>query len=85
MLTRVNPADSTITLSQSVPFGSKVFATFYYNNIQDEFDIAGGGYEVQVASVGGSNVGTYTLSRSGLPLFGATYEGKGSRLVSHCD
>jgi len=79
-VTRVNPADSTITLSQPVPFGSKVFATFYYNNIQDEFDIAGGGYEVQVASVGGSNVGTYTLSRSGLPLFGATYEGKGSDL-----
>ena len=79
-VTRVNPVDSTITLSQAVPFGSKVFATFYYNNIQDEFDIAGGGYEVQVASVGGSNIGTYTLTKSGLPLFGATFEGKGSDL-----
>ena len=79
VVTRVNPVDSTITLSQAVPFGSKVFATFYYNNIQDEFSPIGG-YEVQVASVGGSNIGTYTLSRSGLPLFGATYEGKGSDL-----
>ena len=77
---RVNPVDSTITLAQPVPFGKKVFATFYYNNIQDEFEIAGGGYEITVASVGGSNVGTYTLSRSGLPLYGATFEGKGTDL-----
>ena len=77
---RVNPTDSTITLSENVPFGQKVFATFYYNNIQDEFEIAGGGYEVTVASIGGSNVGTYSLSRSGLPLFGVSFEGKGSDL-----
>ena len=35
---------------------------------------------MQVASVGGSNIGTYTLTKSGLPLFGATFEGKGSDL-----
>jgi hypothetical protein len=77
---RVNPTDSTVTLSETVPFGQKVFATFYYNNIQDEFEIAGGGYEVTVASIGGSNVGTYSLSRSGLPLYGVSFEGKGSDL-----
>lgn len=76
---RVNPVNSTVTLSQPVPFGKKVFATFYYNIIQDQFKDEGG-YELTVASVGGSNVGTYTLTKSNLPLFGASFEGKGSSL-----
>lgn len=75
---RVNPSNSTVTLSQPVPFGKKVFATYFYNVIRDEFAGAGGGYELTVASVGGTNVGTYTVNQSNLPLFGASFEGKGS-------
>ena len=77
---RVNPSNSTVTLSQPVPYGQKVFATFYYNNIQDQYSIASGGYDLTVASVGGSNVGTYTVSKANLPLYGATFEGKGTDL-----
>jgi len=77
---RVNPSNSTVTLSQPVPYGQKVFATFYYNNIQDQYSLASGGYDLTVASVGGSNVGTYTVSKSNLPLYGATFEGKGTDL-----
>ena len=77
---RVNPSNSTVTLSQPVPFGKKVFATYSYNVIQDQFTSAGGGYEITVASVGGSNVGTYTVTQSNLPLYGASFEGKGTDL-----
>jgi hypothetical protein len=77
---RVNPSNSTVTLSQPVPYGQKVFATFYYNNIQDQYSLASGGYDLTVASVGGSNVGTYTVSKANLPLYGATFEGKGTDL-----
>ena len=41
---RVNPSNSTVTLSQPVPFGKEVFATYFYNVIQDEFAGASGGY-----------------------------------------
>jgi len=81
VVTRVNPTDSTITLSRSVPFGHKVFATGYYNNIQDEYESAGGGYTLTVESVGASNQGTYSISNGGLPLKAVTFEGKGSDLA----
>lgn len=79
-VTRVNPADSTITLSSPVPFGHKVFATFYYNNLQDEFAIAGGGYTISVQSIGNSGQGTYSVENSGLPMKGVSFTGKGTDL-----
>jgi hypothetical protein len=79
---RVNPADSTIVLAQPVPVGQKVFATFYYNNIQDEIAVAGEGYTLTVNSQGGSNQGTYTISNSGKSLFAPSYTAKGSDLTT---
>jgi hypothetical protein len=79
---RVNPADSTIVLDTPVPVGQKVFATFYYNNIQDEMKINGEGYTLSVSSVGGSNQGTYTISNSGKKLFVPSFTGKGTDLTT---
>jgi hypothetical protein len=79
---RVNPSDSTIVLETPVPGGQKVFATFYYNNIQDEIASVGEGYTLSVVSVGGSTEGTYTISNSGKSLFAPRFTGKGSDLTT---
>jgi len=78
---RVNPADSTITLTSPVPQGHQVFATFFYNNIQDEFVSAGGGYTLAVRTEGASNIGTYTVSKGGVQSLSPKYTGKGTDLT----
>lgn len=78
---RVNPADSTITLTSPVPQGHQVFATFFYNNIQDQFLSAGGGYTLTVRSEGASNIGTYTVSKGGVQSLSPKFTGKGSDLT----
>lgn len=78
---RVNPSDSTIVLTNPIPQGYSVYATFFYNNIQDQFVDAGGGYSLAVRSVGASNIGTYTLSKGGVVQLAPKYTSKGSALT----
>jgi len=77
---RVNPANSQITLSSSIPASHKVYATFYYNNIQDQIASVGGGYVVRVESIGTSGIGTYSMTKEGVSVYGVTFTGKGSDL-----
>ena len=55
-VTKVDSATSTVTLAEAVPVGASVWATFYYNTIQDQE------YTLTVDSAGPSGVGTYTVS-----------------------
>ena len=55
-VTKVDSATSTITLSEAVPTGATVYATFYYNTIVDQ------AYTVSSAAPGPSGVGTYQIS-----------------------
>lgn len=55
-VTKVDSATSTITLSEPVPTGATVFATFYYNTIVDQ------AYTLTSVTPGPSGVGTYTVS-----------------------
>ena len=55
-VTKVDGATSTMTLETAVPVGASVWATFYYNTLQDEL------YTLTVASEGGSGAGTYTIA-----------------------
>lgn len=52
---RVESSTSTITLQDPVPVGAEVFATFYYNTLQDQ------DYTFTVVNPGASGVGTYTI------------------------
>lgn len=79
-LLRVNPSTSTITLASPVLAGQKVFATYYYNVLQDAVETVGSQYTLEVIQEGGSNIGTYSVSRLGANLFNAQYEGKGAGL-----
>jgi hypothetical protein len=55
-VTKVDSATSTITLSEPVPTGATVYATFYYNTIVDQ------AYTLTSVTPGPSGVGTYTVS-----------------------
>ena len=55
-VTKVDSATSTITLSEPVPTGATVFATFYYNTIVDQ------AYTLTSVAPGASGVGTYNIS-----------------------
>ena len=48
-----------ITLSETVPVGANVYASFYYNTLVDE------AYTLAVKNPGVSGVGTYTVQKSG--------------------
>jgi hypothetical protein len=66
---QVDSATSIITLQEAVPVGAEVFATFYYNTLQD------GEQTVQVVTPGASGIGTYQVSDASgntlmTPLFG---------------
>jgi hypothetical protein len=68
-----------VTTSTNVPKTHKVFATYHSSSIQDSYGTEA--YLAQVASVGGSGVGTYTLSSPSRTLYGVKYEGKGVDLT----
>ena len=57
-VTKVESDTNTITLASPVPTGAKVWATFYYNTIQDQE------YTLTVVAPGPSGVGTYTIQDS---------------------
>jgi hypothetical protein len=79
---RVNPSDSTITLARPVSAGQKVFATFYYSVLQEATTDRGSEYSLSVVTPDRSGVGTYSVTRNGASLYGATYESKGTDLTA---
>jgi len=78
---RVNPQDSSIVLARPVPAGHKVFATFYYNLLQTEAVVNGGGYELTAVVADRSGVGSYRVTRGTSNLYGVRYTGKGTDLA----
>jgi hypothetical protein len=72
---KVDPVTSQVVLSSAVPTNHKVFASFYYSNIQDSFGTSA--YVVEVESVGASGIGTYSLSSPTRTFYSVDLESKG--------
>lgn len=75
-VTYVDSSNSTIELAEEVPAGAEVYATFYYNTIQDTR------YTLSVVTPGPSGVGTYRVTdRSGNLQRGVRFGSKGAGLT----
>lgn len=73
---KVESETSTITLKEPVPVGASVWATFYYNTIQDET------YTLEVAIPGTAGIGTYTVTNEdGISMYGAVFGTKTAGLL----
>lgn len=81
LVSKVNPQDSSFMLTRPVPAGHKVFATFYYNLLQTESMVNGGGYELTSVISDRSGVGSYRVKRGADSLYGVRYTDKGSDLA----
>lgn len=73
-VTKVESDTSTITLAEPVPVGATVYATFYYNTIQDVE------YTVACQTAGPSGIGTYSVANQDgdtvlIPTFGSKSAG----------
>ena len=73
-VTKVESDTATITLAEPVPVGATVYATFYYNTIQDVE------YTVTAQTAGPSGVGTYSITNQDgaqvlIPSFGSKSAG----------
>jgi len=71
---KVDSATNTVTLKDPVPAGATVYATFYYNTIQDQV------YSLVVTTAGQSGTGAYTVQNEGgtyllTPTFGLKSSG----------
>jgi hypothetical protein len=76
-VTKVDGLGGTMTLEEAVPVGASVWATFYYNTLQDEL------YTLSVASEGGSGTGTYSLvNGDGDTVFTPLFAGKAAALAT---
>ncbi|MFA6234105.1 MAG: hypothetical protein WC824_07965, partial [Bacteroidota bacterium] len=68
---------NVITLSEPIPVGARLFATFYYNTLTDET------YTLSCVVPGASGIGTYTMTKTGdVVVFGPSFSTgtKGSSL-----
>lgn len=76
-VTKVDSTNNQITLSEPVPVGANVYATFYYNTLQDQE------YTLTVATTGASGVGTYTVKdENGNDLLTPTFGSKSAGLAT---
>ena len=74
---KVDSATSTITLKDSVPAGATVYATFYYNTLQDQV------YSLVVTTTGQSGTGAYSVqNETGSYLMTPTFGLKSSGLAT---
>ena len=74
---KVESSTSTITLSEPVPVGATVYATFYYNTLVDQ------DYSVECVTAGSSGVGTYTLkNEAGTTLLTPQFQSKSAALAT---
>lgn len=73
---KVDASTKTVTLADPIEPGMSVFATYWYNRIDDET------YTITCESAGASGVGTYSITDSGGDsVFAATLTDKGDGLV----
>jgi hypothetical protein len=76
-VTKVDSSTGIITLASAVPVGAQVWATFYYNTIQDQE------YSIAVDSAGASGIGTYTVQdEDGEVLLTPTFGSKSAGLAT---
>ena len=76
-VTKVDSATATITLADPVPVGANVYATFYYNTVQDIE------YTISVETAGTSGVGTYSIAnQDGAALFVPSFGAKSAGLAT---
>lgn len=76
-VSKVDSDTNTITLSQQVPVGATVYATFYYNTLVDQE------YSVVVNTAGPSGVGTYSIKDAdGDSILTPKFSGKSAGLAS---
>jgi hypothetical protein len=76
-VTKVESDTATITLAEPVPVGAEVYATFYYNTIQDVE------YTVTAQTAGPSGVGTYSITnQDGNPVLIPTFGSKSAGLAT---
>lgn len=76
-VTKVDGVAGRMTLEQPVPVGASVWATFYYNTLQDQT------YTVTVGTEGGSGSGTYTLTDAdGNTVFTPQFTAKSAGLAT---
>ena len=64
----VDSSTSTMELSEEVPVGAKVYATFYYNTLTDSE------YVLSSATEGASGSGEYTVTKNGVDFFSALFD-----------
>ena len=83
-VTKMDSDTSTVTLAAAIPEGATVYASFYYNTLTDQAFVGSSrGFTVSAVSAGTSGVGTYSIANGqSLPVYGATFLGKGSDLSS---
>lgn len=82
IITRIDPATSTVYLQSAVPVGATAFATFYYNTLVDNAEDAGTAFYLTVNSAGVSNVGTYNVAHNGGIVYGLSLTAKGTALAN---
>jgi len=76
-VTKVDSDNSRVTLASAVPVGASVYATFYYNTIQDQE------YTLTVDTEGGSGVGVYSVANEdGDSLYTALFSSKSAGLAT---
>jgi hypothetical protein len=76
-VTRVESSTSQITLSEEVPVGATVYATFYYSTLQDAE------YTFTAETAGGSGVGTYSVQDAdGNTLYTPRFGSKSAALAT---
>jgi hypothetical protein len=74
---KVDSATNTVTLKDPVPAGATVYATFYYNTLQDQV------YSLVVTTAGQSGTGAYTVqNEAGTYLLTPTFGLKSSGLAT---
>jgi hypothetical protein len=74
---KVDSATNTITLKDAVPAGATVYATFYYNTLQDQV------YSLVVTTTGQSGTGAYSVqNENGSYLMTPTFGLKSSGLAT---
>jgi hypothetical protein len=75
-VTKVESETSTLTLREAVPAGAMVWATYYYNTIQDET------YNLEVVIPGAAGIGTYKITNDdGTKFFNARFGTKSAALT----
>ena len=76
-VSKVDSTNNQITLAEPVPVGATVYASFYYNTLQDQE------YTLSVTTAGASGVGAYSVkNENGESLLTPSFGGKSAGLAT---